>query len=71
MNRLLTPGVIFVEGDRDREILARWFPHLQFVAVGGKNNVHKRVAQTPSSWGLLHRDFADEAVVNTSRLYPQ
>lgn len=68
MTRLLTPGAISVEGDRDREILARWFPHLQFVAAGGKNNVHKRVAQSPRSWGVLDRDFADATAVNTSRL---
>jgi hypothetical protein len=68
MNRLVTPGAIFVEGDSDRNILARWFTHLQFVAVNGKNNIHKRVEQTSRSWGLLDRDFADEAIVTTSRL---
>jgi hypothetical protein len=68
MNRLVTPGAIFVEGDSDRAILARWFPHLQFVAVNGKNNIHKRIEQTSRSWGLLDRDFADETIVATSRL---
>lgn len=68
MNRLVTPGAIFVEGDSERDILARWFTHLQFVAVNGKNNIRKRVEQTSRSWGLLDRDFADEAIVTTSRL---
>ncbi|MCE7990045.1 MAG: DUF4435 domain-containing protein [Caldilinea sp. CFX5] len=68
MNRLVTPGAIFVEGDSDRDILARWFPHLQFVVVNGKNNIHRRVEQVQQSWGLLDRDFADEAIVTTSRL---
>ena len=68
MSRLLTPGTIFVEGDSDREILARWFVHLHFVAVNGKNNISKRVEQTSQSWGILDRDFVDEAAVNASRL---
>lgn len=68
MNRLVTPGAIFVEGDSDRDILARWFPHLQITAVNGKNNIHRRVEQVQQSWGLLDRDFADEAIVTASRL---
>jgi hypothetical protein len=39
MNRLITPGAIFVEGDSDQKILASWFPQLQFVAAGGKDIV--------------------------------
>lgn len=68
MNRLLTPGAIFVEGDSDQKILASWFPYLQFVAAGGKNNVRKRVEQIVTSWGALDRDFADDTEVNRSRL---
>lgn len=64
----LTSSTIFVEGKDDEGILARWFDHLKFEAVGGKDKIHKKVEQNPRSWGLLDRDFANEQVVNASRL---
>jgi hypothetical protein len=53
MNRLVTPGAIFVEGDSDRAILARWFPHLQFFAVNGKNNALSKRHGAGASWIVI------------------
>ncbi len=67
MTHSLALYTIYVEGDDDQGILSLWFPHLQFKAAGGKDNVKSRVDQDRASYGLLDRDFAAEDQVAASR----
>ncbi len=67
MTRSLSLQNIYVEGDDDVAVLSRWFPHLQFKPVDGKDNVRKKVKQDPASHGLMDRDFTPEGDVQASR----
>ncbi len=67
MTRSLALRNIYVEGDDDVAILARWFPQSQFRKAGGKEEVERRVAGEPTSYGLLDRDFATDEQVAASR----
>lgn len=64
----LTPYTIYVEGDDDVNILKRWFPHLPFSKAGGKDSVKSKITAQSKNWGILDRDFADDAQVKASRL---
>lgn len=67
MTRSLSLQNIYVEGKSDVDVLSRWFPHLQFEAAGGKEQVRSRVERDPASHGLLDRDFTPEGEVQASR----
>jgi hypothetical protein len=67
MTRSLSLQNIYVEGDSDVAVLSRWFPHLQFVAAGGKEGVRGKVKLDSASYGLLDRDFTSEDEVHASR----
>jgi hypothetical protein len=58
---------IYVEGPADTRILRHWFPHLDLVEAGGKDQVRLQVTRDPISYGLLDRDFATEEMVAASR----
>ncbi|MBI3944222.1 MAG: DUF4435 domain-containing protein [Chloroflexi bacterium] len=68
MTQLLDRWKIYVEGPDDETILSHWFPELKFVKAGGKDEVHKKVANDPNSFGLIDRDFADDNMVEASRI---
>ncbi|MFQ5342613.1 MAG: DUF4435 domain-containing protein [Anaerolineae bacterium] len=67
MTRSLSLRTIYVEGNDDVAVLSRWFPHLEFEAAGGKEQVRRQVERNLASYGLLDRDFTPNAEVEASR----